>query len=95
MQGLAEKIPRADRFAIDKEAMQKTDLTLDQRIEWETRQFQRYIETKHPHLRDLSFRPITDDGLEHIEGLPELQYLYLDGTRITDAGLSRLAGAAT
>ena len=90
----AARVPRAERFAIDKEAMQKADLTLDQRIEWETRQLQRYIETKHPKLRDLIAMPITDDGLARIEGLAELQYLYLDGTRITDAGLSRLAGAA-
>ena len=36
--------------------------------------------------------PVTDRGLEHLQGLKQLRTLILDDTRITDAGLALLAG---
>jgi hypothetical protein len=41
---------------------------------------------------DLGFTQITDAGLEHLEGLTNLEVLLLDGTRATDAGLMHLKG---
>jgi len=35
---------------------------------------------------------VTDAGLEHVEGLTELQLLDLHGTQVTDAGLEHLKG---
>lgn len=35
---------------------------------------------------------VTDAGLEHLQGLGQLEVLYLDGTKITDAGLAHLSG---
>ncbi len=35
---------------------------------------------------------ITDDGLKHLSGLKNLQYLYLDSTSVTDAGMKHLTG---
>ena len=91
---LALQVPRADRFAIFGEANKEVDLTPEQRVEWATQEFQRYIETKKPRVKDLSVTQVTDDGLGHIEGLAEVQYLYLDGTHITDTGLAHLEPAA-
>jgi Leucine-rich repeat (LRR) protein len=39
---------------------------------------------------DLSQTQITDAGLEHLKGLPDLTRLSLRGTDVTDAGLERL-----
>jgi len=35
---------------------------------------------------------LTDDGLLHVNGLDDLEELYLGGTRVTDAGLQQLRG---
>ena len=35
---------------------------------------------------------ITNAGLEHLQGLDQLEVLWLDGTKITDAGLEHLQG---
>jgi hypothetical protein len=35
---------------------------------------------------------ITDGGLVHLQGLTQLQQLYLHGTQVTDAGLAHLEG---
>ena len=40
----------------------------------------------------LTNAPITDAWLERLEGMPQLQWLYLDDTGITDAGLKHLVG---
>ena len=40
----------------------------------------------------LTNAPITDAWLEHLEGMPQLQWLYLDDTGITDGGLKHLVG---
>ena len=34
--------------------------------------------------------PVTDDGLDHVRDLPQLERLDLRGTQVTDAGLERL-----
>jgi hypothetical protein len=46
-----------------------------------------FIGTARPHLSDCA---ITDAGLVHLEGLPNLKQLDLYGTRVTAAGLKRL-----
>ncbi len=41
---------------------------------------------------NLSQTKITDDAIEHLKSLADLQELYLNDTGITDAGVARLAG---
>jgi hypothetical protein len=42
---------------------------------------------------DLSNLPISDAGLEHLKGLSRLQWLFLNGTRTTGAGIKKLRQA--
>jgi len=47
-----------------------------------------------PRLWALSLAPndqITDAGIAHLKGLPQLQLLFIDSRQITDAGLAHLA----
>ncbi len=45
------------------------------------------------HVQAAHHHPwFTDVGLEHLEGLTQLQQLYLYGTQVTDAGLKHLKG---
>ncbi len=47
---------------------------------------------KLTHL-ELSMCPkVTDAGVAHLKGLPQLQFLALAGTKVTDAGMADLAG---
>jgi Leucine-rich repeat (LRR) protein len=41
---------------------------------------------------DLSYRKVTDVGLEHLKRLVKLKLLFLSGTPVTDAGLEHLNG---
>jgi hypothetical protein len=40
----------------------------------------------------LELTGVTDAGLDHIQGLQNLVYLNLYGTKVTDAGLAKLTG---
>ena len=42
---------------------------------------------------DLSHAPVTDAGLEHLKGLTQLQWLYLNQTKVMDAGVAELRKA--
>jgi hypothetical protein len=42
---------------------------------------------------NLSECRITDAGLAHLEGLPELTGIYLNGTRVTATGIEKLRKA--
>ena len=40
---------------------------------------------------DLSYLAVTDNDLQHLDALKDLQYLYLDGTGVSDAGMKSLS----
>jgi len=42
---------------------------------------------------DLTDTGVTDNGLEDLKGLAQLQLLRLDGTKVTDAGVANLQQA--
>ena len=44
------------------------------------------------HTLYIRNRSVTDAGLMHLKGLPNLSFISLDGTRVTDAGLVHLKG---